>query len=197
MALITTPGSATANSFASLVEFDAYHESRVPVLTWLAAATDDQKEAALKSAARALNAYFVWTGSAVDAVQALTWPRSGMLSRNGFAIPTSGASSIPGDLKNAQCELAGQLGASDLTGSGGGGPLDQGITSIKAGDVAVTFSDVLGQQQGTVEASDVAIRRSALFYLDAPDEVRRLLVPSWFLQKSVARPFLLIANGGA
>ena len=151
----------------------------------------------LIAAARELDACFDWTGAAVDDVQALTWPRSGMLTRNNFAIPTSGATSIPRDLKNAQCEMALQLGASDRLGDND--PLRKGITSIKAGSVALTFSDVQGQQ-ATRESADVRIRQqqSDLNYASSvvPDEVRRLLVPSWFRQNNVSLPFVFDAFGG-
>lgn len=194
MPLDTTPGAATANSYATLAEFNAYAAARLPALSWFTTATDPQKEAALMAAARELDACFAWTGTAVDDVQALTWPRSGMLTRNGFAIATSGAASITQPLKDAQCELALQLGASDRLGDND--PLRKGITSLKAGSVALTFSDVQGQQQ-TREAADVAIRRlqSDLNYASnvVPDEVRRLLVPSWYEQNNISRPVVFEA----
>lgn len=192
MPLIPTPGAVDANTYASLAEFNAYAAARVPALAWFTTATDPQKEAALQAAARELDACFAWTGSAVDEVQALTWPRSGMLTRNGFAIATT---VIPQDLKNAQCEFALQLGAGDRLGDNSA--LEKGITSLKAGSVALTFSDVKSQQSSTVEAADIAVRRkqSDLNYLASvvPDEVRRLLVPSWFTQNSVSRPVLFEA----
>jgi hypothetical protein len=88
-----------------------YAANRLPALKWFTTADDATKEAALRAACRELDQDFDWTGSAVDDVQALCWPRAGMTSRNGFAIPTSGPSSIPVQLKNAQCEFALQLGA--------------------------------------------------------------------------------------
>jgi len=191
MALIETPGSASANTYATLAEFNAYAANRVPALTWFTAATDPQKEAALQAAARSLDACFTWTGTAVDDVQALTWPRSGMLTRNGFAIATT---VVPVDLKNAQCEMALQLGAGDRLGDND--PLRKGVTSLKAGSVALTFSDVQGQQSSR-EAADVAIRKmqSDLNYVSnvIPDEVRRLLVPSWFAQPNISRPTIFEA----
>lgn len=191
--IVTTPGAADANSYATVAEFNLYAADRLPALTWFATATEEQKENALIAAARELDACFKWTGAAVDDVQALTWPRSGMLTRNGFAIPTSGASSIVRDLKNAQCEMALQLGASDRLGDNSA--FKKGITSIKAGSVAVTFADVQGQQSSSREAADVAIRKlqSDLNYASSvvPDEVRRLLVPSWFEQNNISLPFIM------
>lgn len=192
MALIETPGSATANTYATLAEFNAYAVNRVPTLTWFTTATDPQKEAALQAAARELDACFTWTGVAVDDVQALTWPRSGMLTRNGFPIATT---VIPVDLKEAQCEMALQLGASDRLGDNSA--FKKGITSLKAGSVALSFSDVQGSQNSNIEAADIAIRKkqSDLNYVSdvVPDEVRRLLVPSWFAQPSVKRDIVFEA----
>lgn len=198
MSLITTPGAATANSFASIDELDAYAAARRPAVAWLATATDDTKEAALLAAARELDACFAWTGTAVDGVQALTWPRAGMLSRNGYAVPTSGATSIPRQLKDAQCEFALQLGASDRLGDNEA--LQKGVTSVNAGDVAVTFTDA-HSAAANIEGADVAIRKQQadLYYVSdvVPAEVRRLLVPSWFTAASVRRqPFMSAFGGG-
>lgn len=182
MALVITPGSATAESYATVAEFDAYWASRLPAITWIATATEAQKEAALRAAARFLDAAPDWTGEAVDDVQALAWPRSGMLTRNGFDIATSGAASITSPLKNAQCELAGQLGAGDLLSDNDAAKL--GIASVKAGSVAVSFQNI---DNSSLESVDLLIRRltSEFNYLMLPGEVRRLLVPSWFNQPSV------------
>lgn len=196
MPLTPTPGSASADTYASLAEFNTYAAARLPALTWFTAATDAQKEAALRAAARELDACFTWTGTAVDEVQALTWPRNGMVTRNGFAIATT---TIPTDLKNAQCEMALQLGASDRLGDNSA--FKKGITSLKAGSVALTFSDVQGSQNSNREGADIAIRRkqSDLNYVSdvVPDEVRRLLVPSWFTQNTVSRPVMFEAYGGS
>lgn len=192
MALVETPGASDANTYAMLAEFEAYAANRLPALTWFASASNPQKEAALQAAARELDACFSWTGTAVDEVQALTWPRSGMLTRNGFNIATT---VIPTELKNAQCEMALQLGAGDRLGDNSA--IEKGITSLKAGSVALTFSDVKSQQSSNYEAADIGIRRkqSDLNYVSSvvPDEVRRLLVPSWFEQASVKRDIVFEA----
>lgn len=185
MALITTPGAADANSYASEAELDAYLAARVPAAT-LASGTSAQKEAALRAAARVLDASFVWTGTAVDETQALTWPREGMLTRNGFAI----ANTVnPIDLKNAQCELAAQMHATNLTTDNEA--LKQGITSVRAGSVAVTFKEI---DQSSTESADIEIRKldPALAWAarQIPDAVRLLLVPSWYTRESVQRPMI-------
>lgn len=186
MALVTTPGSASANSFADVTFFRAYHVTRYPQLAWIATAVDATVEALLIMGARALNANLAWNGAAVDAVQAMTWPRVGMLTRNGLAIPISGADSIPVDLKYAQCELSGQLGAKDLVSDNDA--LVKGIASVKAGSVAVAFQNM---DTSSPDAVDMMLRRmgSEFNYLSSeiPGEVRRLLVPSWFAQPSIIR----------
>lgn len=197
MPLTPTPGDASADTYASLAEFNAYAASRLPAVKWFTTATDAQKEAALRAAARELDSDFTWTGSAVDDVQALCWPRSGMVSRNGFVVPTSGASSIPIQLKNAQCEFALQIGASDRLSDND--PLKKGITSLKADVVELKFSDVQGSKASNYESADVDIRKmqSDLNYVSlvVPDEVRRLLVGSWYDQQSVKLPIVFFGLG--
>jgi len=186
MALDVTVGGASADSYASLAEFTTYVTNRPNAPTWFATATDATKEAALKFAAKLLDGMFAWTGSAVDSVQARSWPRSGMFTRNGYDIATT---TNPVDLKNAQCEWALRLGQSDIAADNDA--LKQGITSVKAGSVAVTFKTV---DMTDAEAADVAVilQQSDFFYLSktVPDAVRFLLVPSWYTEASVKRPLI-------
>jgi hypothetical protein len=97
-----------------------------------------------------------WTGAPATATQRLAWPRIGMVDVNGFAIaPTV----IPQDLKDAVSEFAGQL-------LGGDRSLDnsvivQGISSIKAGSVALSFNKELMPQV-------------------LPDAVLNMMPSSWF-----------------
>lgn len=177
MALITTPGAADADSYATLAEATAYHASRLHSSSWAALANDAVREAAMKWATRVLDAYpRCYTGAPVDDVQALGWPRSGMLNRNGFPIPTSGPSSIPKELKNAQIELAFQLSVADLTANNS--VINQGITSIKAGSVAISFADLNAENSLLVARS---IRELNALMAVLPDAVKYLLVPSWLL----------------
>jgi hypothetical protein len=193
MALVTTPGAADANSYASVDEFKVYRVNRLPAKALATGAVDASIEIALLIACRSLSDNFTWTGAAVDDVQALTWPRSGMMTRNNFPLPTTGGSSIPQALKDAQCELAYQLLAGvDLVSDNDA--LKQNISSVKAGSVAVAFQNI---DQASPDAIDMLIRRmgSELNYVSnaIPGEVRRLLVPSWFEQPSIKRPVLFQA----
>ncbi len=174
LVIVATPGAADANSYLTLVEAQAYFESRLPLPEWDDA---DSQDALLVMATRVIEALFspsrklvrvappnqsyyitrpTWTGSPATATQALAWPRLGMLDRNGNAIAVT---VVPQVLKEATAELAGQLAKGDRTADNDAAV--QGITSIKAGSVALTFkSDAL--------TSNVI-----------PDFVLNLLVPSW------------------
>lgn len=186
MALDTTVGGADANSYATVEDLDAYADARMFVPEWFADADDALKERALKMAARLLDALFVWTGSPVDGTQALTWPRDGMFNRNGFAIATT---ALPRELKEAQCEFALSLGAGDRTAEND--PLKQGITSIRAGSVGLTFKEI---DEGSTESADIAIRKLEHDLQWAsntvPDSVRQLIPPSWYVAGTIQRPLI-------
>lgn len=159
--IIATVGGVDSNSFCTLAEANAYFDSRLPLPTpWEEA---EFPEAALIQATRVLDSFVqpmriyypagptggsrpyylvrrAWTGAPATTTQRLSWPRTGMYDANGNAIP---ADVIPEELKFAQAELAGQLIMADTT-------LDndtrvQGIKSVKAGSVAITFSDMIMQ----------------------------------------------------
>jgi hypothetical protein len=90
------------------------------------------------------------------------------------------------DLMNAQCELAGQMGAKDLVADNDAAL--KGIASVKAGSVAVAFQNM---DTSSPDAVDMMLRRmgSEFNYLSSeiPGEVRRLLVPSWYEQPTIVR----------
>jgi hypothetical protein len=178
--VIATPNAANANSFITLAEYAYYHERRLPldppVIT-----TGDVAARNVIMATRVLSAMAVarkslrwdrngkpfyytsksWTGTIATDTQALAWGRIGMYDRLGRLIPSD---SIPQELKDATAELAGQLGNSDTT-------LDndiqvQGITSIKAGSVALTFKDMIESHV-------------------LPDFVIQLMPDSWFTSEKI------------
>jgi hypothetical protein len=187
MSLDTTVGGASANSFASVAEYKTYWGARL-FNTVPLAQTDPNIEVGLKWGCLLLSACFRWTGAAVDDVQALPWPRSGMLSLTGFAIPTT---VNPQQLKNAQCEWAGQLFSGDRTVDNAAlkviGSQTQ-LTAIKAGPVSLSFG---GQTFSNIESFDAYVRSlgSDFDYLSkiVPDGVRVLLVPTWYIHASIKR----------
>ncbi len=158
--VIHEANSATANSFISLAEYAYYHERRLP-LDPPVIVTGDIATRNVIMATRVLSAmiqprktlrwdkegkpyYYTsrtWTGTIATNTQALAWGREGMFDSLGRAILST---VIPQELKDVTAELAGQLGNSDRT-------LDsdiavQGITSIKAGSVALTFKEMVQAQ---------------------------------------------------
>jgi hypothetical protein len=187
MAIDTTVGGANANSWASVAEFKVYRDVRLPASAVVTAATDALIEAALQVACRSINENFDWTGAAVDNVQALAWPRSGMLSRNGFAIATT---VNPKELKDAQCEMAFQIIAgADLVADNAAAA--QGVALVQAGSVKVAFQHQLAN---SYETADIILRRltNEFAYLSTamPGEVRRMLVNSWYNQPTIFPPVM-------
>jgi len=178
--VIHEANSATANSFISLAEYAYYHERRLP-LDPPVVTTGDVAARNVIMATRVLSAMHVarktlrwgsdgkpyyytsraWTGEIATATQSLAWGRLNMYDRLGRLIASN---SIPQELKDATAELAGQLGNTDRT-------LDndisvQGITSIKAGSVSLTFKDMI----------EVRV---------LPEAVQMLLVSSWLTDEIV------------
>ena len=173
--LDATPAGPAANSYLTVAEADAYYATRVALNpAWEDA---DSKETLLIMATRQLDASFYgtkrlvvaatpyyligrkWTGAPSTTTQRLSWPRQVMNDANGNVID---ALVIPEDLKFATAEFAGQLGIGDRT-------LDndvivQGLKSVKAGSVALSFKDNFNPQV-------------------LPDAVVNLLVPSWYTEE--------------
>lgn len=135
--LDTTAGGTNANSYVSLEEANTYFDDRPNSSRWTAA-TDNQKKQALLFATKLIDATVRFTGSKVSSTQALEWPRTGMLDRNGNSLSSS---VIPTLLKNIVCEIALTTLASDRMAE-----LDasvQGLTSLRAGPVTLSFKDTI------------------------------------------------------
>ena len=158
--LVETTGAANANTYATLAEANTYHDDRTADAadTWAAGTTtDDIKNKALLTAARWLDALFVWTGSIVDGTQVLLWPRVGMLERSAQYIITE--TTIPQELKDAQAEFALALIIDDRQADSDIETL--GLTSLSAGPVSMSFKE---SQQAKV----------------VPDAVANLIPRHWF-----------------
>lgn len=175
-----TPADPNANSYATHAEADAYFESRLPIVPpWIASG----EAVALVMATRVLNAglrpqrtyvppaaghdaYYrvrrTWSGTPTTTTQKLAWPRTGMKDENGNVIDSA---IIPNALKEAQAEFAGQLLKADTTLNND--VLVQGITSLRAGPVSLSFKD------------------SGVFAQVIPDAVWELMPSSWFLDEQI------------
>lgn len=145
MALDTSIGGAASDSYATLVEANAYHTARGFNTEW-GAASDPNKELALKWAARQMDAHFSFRGVRYQKAQARAWPRIGATDDDGWDFTTA---EIPKCVKDAQAELAFRLIKEDWTE--GQGPMrDEGVS--------------LGSLKTTKEEHD-----------PMPDAVKRLL----------------------
>jgi hypothetical protein len=173
-----TPADPNANSYCTHDEADTYFESRLPIVPpWVASG----EAVALVMACRVLDAalrparvfmpasggadaYYrvrkAWSGAPATTTQKLAWPRTGMVDQNGNAIASN---VIPSALKDAQAEFAGQLLKQDTTLNND--IVVQGITSVKAGPVALTFKE------------------TGIFAQVVPDAVYDLMPPSWFVDE--------------
>ena len=141
MTLTVTPGSATADSYASLVAALAYHAAKGNA-AW-ATATDANREPALRRATAWVDMAYRgrWSGYRVyGRVQALDWPRSGVVDLEGYTVDYL---TIPPEVVNATCEAA----LRELASVGSLTPdyiASQQVKSAAAGPVSVTFKDGSG-----------------------------------------------------
>jgi len=160
-ALVITAGSASANAYCDLAFAEQYQLDRPAVGTTWSAATLDQKNSSILWATKLLDDLWDWAGWSTDAIQALLWPRMGMVKKNGWEYVDQ--HTIPIELQQATAEYARQLLAGDLAGNSQIETL--GITSLKAGSVALTF-------------------RESVIAKPVPDTVFYLIPPSWGCPRS-------------
>jgi len=100
IALDTTVGGASANSYISLADADTYLEPHPDFSTW-DALSDAVKNAHLVQATRILDTEY-FEGWKYDESQALQFPRSSQSVVDSYTAVTA----IPPNIKNAQCEQA-------------------------------------------------------------------------------------------
>lgn len=117
MALVldANPGSVTANTYALLVDAEAYALT-LPVVNSWSGATDPQKNAALVQATRMMDA-MRWVGLRGSVAQPLQWPRTFVVDREGWFVSSS---TIPTKIRDACCEFAIRLIADDRAADSGG-----------------------------------------------------------------------------
>jgi hypothetical protein len=142
MALVVEDGSGVsgANTYAAVATVDAYHAARKAPLGVCAAwttATTAQKEAAILTAMAFVEG-LSWNGVKASSENALEWPRTYVVDRNGFDVASD---AIPAAVVNAVCEAA----IRELESPGTLLPdksRDEGIKSVAVpGVVEVEWSD--------------------------------------------------------
>lgn len=108
MSLVVEDGTglATAESYISVADAATYLTAAYGTApaSWTAATTAT-KEAALRAAARWIDARYSWPGQCLvlDPAQALAWPRAGAIDREGRTVD---AASVPQRIKDSTCEAA-------------------------------------------------------------------------------------------
>ena len=106
MALVTTPGAADANSYATVLEAEAHIATLTFAKGW--PTSNDGIEAVLRQAFTKINTLSLkGTRAASEEDQAGAFPRVGLYDRDGFAIASN---VVPRAVKAAQIDLALWLG---------------------------------------------------------------------------------------
>lgn len=107
MTLVATVGASDADTYATLAECKTYWDS---VGFAYSAYGDTEIEEALRRARVWLDARYLSSypgrrqyGRTAAEPQALEWPRTDAVDRDGYSIPTD---TVPREVKNAQCEAA-------------------------------------------------------------------------------------------
>jgi len=130
----TGTGSATSNSYVSVVTADAYWLARNG--TEWAAATTTVKEAALLAAAQYLDYKYLWINLRTHSLQAMAWPRFvAYYDDDGRQLDSN---TVPQRVLDAQCILANDAVVNGV------GPLDSQerggrIQSEGVGPLAVSY----------------------------------------------------------
>ena len=134
---LTTPPAAGANSYISLADANTYFGSRLNSGVWTAA-SDANREAALQTATRRLDAED-WIGEKADTLanNALRWPRSGVENPDGQSLSSS---TVPTAIQYATAELAIQL--LDTTVA------DAPTTEVSVGDISLKFGEAASASTG-------------------------------------------------
>lgn len=137
-------GNPAAESFASTADADLYHNNRGNT-AWFDLDTVD-KEAALRRAADYMTETYRgrWKGYRSQNLQALDWPRKGVMLTDLAIFYNVRYDTIPVEVKNAQIELAwraSQLGTAPLAAD-----LDRATIREAATGVSVEYDRYSPQQ---------------------------------------------------
>ena len=133
-------GKAAANGYVSVADADAYFEGRAdPVgvtglFDWSAQSTAN-KEKAIVSATRMIDAYCRFYGHRAGSEQALQWPRYGVPDPDAGPGVEWETNVLPGPLVAACCEQARELLIADRTAA----PLGEGMKSSRVADSEMVF----------------------------------------------------------
>lgn len=132
MALIVEDGTGKpdAQSYVSVADADAILAAR-GYTAW-AGYTEAQKEARLINAAAYIDGAYAFTGTTITKTQALSWPRTGAYTSDGWAIDID---EIPAAVKAGQCLAALEETLLETLDRGGL------VQSETVGPVSVTYAN--------------------------------------------------------
>ncbi len=147
MALVTTVGGSTSDSYVTVAEADTYHAAYGNA-SW-APLSNSAKESALRVACRYVDSYS-FSGAKATAEQALQWPRIGA-SQDGFTIDSD---VIPRNVKDAQCEAALRQSVAPLAPDAAGGT----VTEETVGPITKKYGDGGKTAQKTYPIIDALLR---------------------------------------
>lgn len=133
MPLDATVGGPNSNSYATLLEADAYFANRYHVTFWDSLESTDQEKLLITNTAL-LEWYVKWYGLRVTDTQALAWPRTGTYTELGTEYPSN---VIPKEVKVALFELVISSFEEDRTNDTG----LEGLTSLQVASLKVSASD--------------------------------------------------------
>lgn len=124
-------GKTNSDSYCSVDTADTYHTTaRLYSTDWTGISTTAEKETALIWATRVLDDEMNWYGTIVSETQALRWPRTGVITRDGVTIEDN---EMPTSIQYAVAELAMHLTAEDRTTDS----YMTGVEDVKAGPIRV------------------------------------------------------------
>lgn len=142
-----TVGGASANSYVTEVEADAYWDKHFHNANWNARSSADKQTLCIM-ATRVLDYYVDWVGRKASDVQALRWPRYDVEDIDGYWID---GDEIPTFLKEATSELADHLASYNPAVA----PDTLGFSKIKV-DVLELVIDKMDRDSITVIPDSVA-----------------------------------------
>ena len=143
MTLDATLGGASANSYVTVAEADAYFATSFGRTAWVSALPAN-KEIVLIESTRLLDLLVSWKGYVKSDTQALRWPRTyvpnidGRYNGVGTIESYISDSTVPKDIKNAVFELA-----YSLLSNGGFQASENELSKVKVGPVSIDFSDTV------------------------------------------------------
>ncbi len=149
ISIVATPGSATANSFATEAEAIARAALRLNLSGWTTVSgstcTEDEKKALIEATIELSD--LRWEGSRTDATQALSWPRTDVYNLDDPDLNEYDDDEIPVWLIDATAELAFEFLKAGTTDLASADP-SQGIISETVGPISTTWESAGSKPTG-------------------------------------------------